>query len=463
TFTATLEAVNWKRFDETASFVRSLQWDDREKSLDNEIFAQIFFHRPDLSSFFPNLTHITWKISSYRTALQLLPMLSPTVQNLTLHLLPNWLSGESGKNVQAITTILKRVHCRSLNLSEFQLNSAYAIAPIVQPLATFLGNQKKLTRIGLPELYTTAEVWSALRTLPCVEAVYMTNWQAGGDLERPWAFEEGTFPELTTLGWSSDNLEEAAMLLGSYTPPKLSNISFANSSRPGVPEVTAFISTLASACQGLASIVLNFFHMNRTEDLYTFKILSPLLRCRGLETLMIFDNKPILLQESDVQSMAAAWPRLRSLQITADPIDVIDEWDGTPLPVLFSIMHHFGRTLVHLGLWFNFKEDESINCWEVSSFLALRTLFVGLSLIHEKKKALVVAMLAGVCPAGVDLRAGLSPGAPIRDVDLAPEFRYVCEEFWKEAGDQIRDIHRFQRSVRYRLEMAEMENNRLRK
>ncbi|KAG9010610.1 hypothetical protein FRB93_003878 [Tulasnella sp. JGI-2019a] len=170
----------------------------------------------------------------------------------------------------------------------------------------------------------------------------------------------------------------------------------------------------------------------------------------------------MVLRKGDIIEMAHAWPHLRHLHITPDPIDEIAPSIGTSIALFTTIAELFPRTLEDLGIYLRLMDDEVLDRQGIVTLPRLQTLAVGTSPVTKLVVSTRAAFLAGICPPGVTIEAKIhSTGLIFGHPDLEQK-RAAVKEVWKEIGDNVREIHDFQRPFRYQLEIAKAETVRAR-
>ncbi|KAG8996461.1 hypothetical protein FRB94_008257 [Tulasnella sp. JGI-2019a] len=452
-FETSLINANWERFHSRARLVRALSWDDDndDNTLDNDVFAQILLHRPQVGPLLPVITKLTWKANNDTTALQLLPMASTSLKTLRLNI-------QGGCESSSLINVLRGVSARGVKLSELRIETCHGVNEFENELADIIADQQSLRSVGLPHYYGAARIVAALGSLPSLEEVSLTNWLWGGAGRNEWTFGVGAFLKLRAFSWNQEILGQGVELLRSNIPPNLINISLTTSGPTDSIGLTAFVLLLATAIPRLESLSLcHFIDTNDFGDAKTFEALEPLFACKDLRRLHISDNEPMVLWEGDVIKMANAWPSLCWLHLTPDPIDEITEEVGATIAILSVFGQSFAR-LEHLGLYFRAVDSKSLDS-SIFTLPTLHTLSVGTSPAADINKSSYAAFLAGACPLGITIEAGRSslssPYTEDRENDREDE-RANAERVWSEIGERIRGIHRFQTPLRYQLEMAKL-------
>lgn len=209
----------------------------------------------------------------------------------------------------------------------------------------------------------------------------------------------------------------------------------------------------------LERLSLNPFN-SRDGESKVFAAFEPLLGCRQLRTLEVYDQWPITLCEEDPRRMAEAWPYLRTLRITSDPTASGGELHGAgaSLALLSTFAEHFGGRLENLGFYLKFTQPDVLDaCVSFAALSNLRTLSFGTSTVAESSKLNYAAFLAGICSPEVQILWGKSPLSEPHFLDRLPD-----AAIWGEIAEQVRMIQRFQRPARYRQQVAETENMGLR-
>ncbi|KAG8872411.1 hypothetical protein FRB97_007687 [Tulasnella sp. 331] len=390
-FRSSLADAKWDRFRAYAKHVKSVKWNDKTELgiLDDQIFAQIFYYRPDIGYLLPNLAKVTWIASDDITAAQLLTMVSPTLKSLRVHFNHNCTAATAQKILQIICT-------REVSLSTFHIETHFHVSRISTELILFLQSQNGLTRVGLPSYATAVRVIAALGQLHRLRDIYLTSWcfeeeEAGLD----WAFE-GVFRDLVTFEWTDTSLRRATQRLQGFLPPRLIRIHLSTyGDRLTNVDLEAFVSEVAT--QYLKA--------------KTFQSLKPILECRELHTLEILNNEPLVLGEEDVIAMATAWPSIRRLHLAPEPTNPLTPGVGASITLLSTFALFFPASLAHLGIYIRPAQDEALDCFNNFTLPGLRTLAVGTSPVAVKDKFAYSVFLAGICPPGVVVKAGFGSRA----------------------------------------------------
>ncbi|KAG8871022.1 hypothetical protein FRB97_009156 [Tulasnella sp. 331] len=399
-----LEDVDWERFNARTRLIRSLTWNDSDFALDNELFYRIFLYRSHTEPLFPKLIKVRWHASEKRTALQLLPIIPPCLKILRL-------STHNHCDKSALNSLLKVLASRSTPLEEFHLDTYCQLADIVGPLTTLLRAQKGLKRVGLPHYYGHPDVVDALGALPSLEGVYTTNCLESGNWSN-WIWGDGRFEKLRVFEWTDVSLGNATEVIKGPLSNQLISISLTSFLEPVIDSgINAFTATLARAIPLLECLTLNLF-TSIDGGSKTFAAFEPLLGCRQLRTLEVYDKWPISLCEEDLRWMAEAWPLINILRITSDPTAPreIIQGAGASLTLLSAFAEFFGDRLEHLGFYLRLTEPDTLDaCVNLAALSNLKTLSVGTSEVTESYKLDYAAFLAGICPPGVQILWGKSP------------------------------------------------------
>ncbi|KAG8871018.1 hypothetical protein FRB97_009152 [Tulasnella sp. 331] len=461
-FTHSLRDANWDRFHARAQLVKSLKWDDTDAPgiLANEIFAQVLFHRPSVGYFLPNLETLTWAATVEATALQLLPMVNPSLKTLKL-------TFHDGCEATA-GLILESLVARGVGLLQLEISTSFHISDISDAVASFFDCQPQLMRLGLPNYYTIDTIVVALGRLRSLREIYLTTWGdelAGIGLDL--SFDEGAFESLESIGWIDTHLWSAAERLQGHIPSRLTQIHLSTyADHADNPGLTNFISALVDAIPRLESLSLCHFTNSRDFiEAKSFRSIESLLKCKGLMSLQILDNEPVVVVEEDVIRMAQAWPHLHRLHLTPEPIDPLAPDVGAPITLLSVFAQFFTSKLEHLGIYIRPATNVALSHAGVAILPRLRTLAVGTSPVRDVDKSAYAAFLAGICPPGIVIQSGrhhLSKIFTDGRYEDSREERAAAENTWGQIREQVREIHNFQRPMRYQLEMVRMENACLR-
>ncbi|KAG8843064.1 hypothetical protein FRB96_004381 [Tulasnella sp. 330] len=366
------------------------------------------------------------------------------------------------------TTVLKGLLDRRILLDELEIRAWFDVDTVDQRLTSYLSSQTRLKRIGLPYYYGTPAVVSALGGLPELEVVYPTNLQTEREsgrrwelvdgtfteLSSRWELVDGTFTELSSFGFNA-SLLRATEIFRQRTVSHLRDIHLITpQSDSASAGLIPFLLALTSACPELRALSLNLYQNPATFQALHFSSLQPLLQSRGIETLEIADRKPMIITEADVREMATAWPSLRRLDLTPEPIDPVAATVGNPLSLLNQFASSFDTSLDTLGLFFRIDRTDIIDHRGFQMLSGLRKLVVGLSLITQADIIPVSAFLGGICTLGLIVKAGKrSWCGAVSGVAIYGELANV--ELWKKTIEAMQDVHAFQRPRQYRMEDAE--------
>ncbi|KAG8871135.1 hypothetical protein FRB97_008972 [Tulasnella sp. 331] len=157
--------VNWDRFNSYAERVRSIAWNDEKGTLSQQIFAQIFVHRPHTHPLLPNLKTIEWTASSEDTAMKMLPLASKSLKLRIKHACP----------AESLATGLKGLDDRRVRFESLDIEAWFGAGEIKRTLASYLRDQWELKVVGLPQYYGTRDIVTALGSLPKLEVLRTTN------------------------------------------------------------------------------------------------------------------------------------------------------------------------------------------------------------------------------------------------------------------------------------------------
>lgn len=206
-----------------------------------------------------------------------------------------------------------------------------------------------------------------------------------------------------------------------------------------------FLLALVATCSHLRGLTLNFYQNPATFQAIDFSTLQPLLQCRELEVLEIADRKPMMITGTDVHEMAAAWPNLRRLDLTPEPIDAVAANVGNPLSLLNYFAASFGHSLTTIGLFFKIDRADIVEHRGFDVLPSLSTFVVGSSLITQADIIPVAAFLGGICGPGLVLKAGRRSWCKaVHDLRVM-NTELPTVELWKKTAEATQEVHAFQR------------------
>lgn len=439
-FRDSLVNVDWRRFKSYAHRVHSLVWNDADGCLADDIFTQVFYHRPHTHPILPNVQRITWKASVHGTTIQVLPMISESLKELRL----NCLSG-------SLIPVLKGIQDRQVQLEAFHLETTLDVVGLNASVSDFLQRQTKLKQVGLPRFFGTEEIASSLGSLPALVKIYSTNDQTENKSGVHWQFDGSNFPALTSFGVCA-SLTQATEFFDPKIPSRLVTVSIVIPIGPTDAGLAIFLPVLASSCPTLESLSLDLYRNPSDYPAIEFKELRPLLQCRGLKTLEIADRKPLVLKEKHIWKMAEAWPSLRRLDLTPEPIDGVAARFGNSMSLLNTFAQYYGTRLEHLGLYFAPTREDVVGKCGLYTLPHLRHLVVGVSPISQNEVLPLAAFLGGVCRSGMVVKAGRRSWSP---PVIQAGWESAIIALWETVAQGMRDVHACQRPLRYKIEVME--------
>ncbi|KAG8871134.1 hypothetical protein FRB97_008971 [Tulasnella sp. 331] len=446
-FRQPLRDVQWSRFTSYAHRFRSISWNDEMGNLSNEIFAQIFIHRPQGHILFPNIQAITWTAACDNTIVQILTLASSSLKSLHLKI-------EQGCSVESVVTTLKGLDDRGIRLNDLRIEAWLGADDIEITLASFLCDQLELKVVALPQYYGTKEIVTVLGSLPKLDAFHTTNYLPEVKNGMNWELGEGSIANLSSFGFNTP-LAMANQILSSDSFSNLSRLSVTAPSSGAIDGgVHAFFVFVSSYCTGLHSLHLNLYQYPSDLNPITSSDFQPLFHLKSLEVLEVDDRKPVVGIDSQfVADMTHYWPSLRRLRLASGPTDPVEENRGTSFSILRAFAQHLDpafKSLESIGLYFKVESERLVDTRGIDAFPALRELDVGISPIISDNVFSVATRLGGLCNPTLTIRAGRRSG----QLD-SNESQVVA--VWGQAGASLRVLHTFQSPFRYELEGLESE------
>ncbi|KAG8843061.1 hypothetical protein FRB96_004378 [Tulasnella sp. 330] len=444
--------VRWSRFTSYTHRIRSITWSDDKGTLSNDIFAQIFLHRPLVHPLLPSIQALTWTASCDNTVIHLLPLACESLKTLHLQI-------KDGCSAESVATTLKGLDDRGVRLEDLRIEAWFDVDEIEVTLASFLCDQLELKVVGLPQYYGTKELIAVLGSLPKLEALLTTNSlreKMGG---MNWQLGEGSLKTLLSFGFNAP-LTTAKEILRSNSFSHLSHLSVTPPSQGAIDSsLRAFFSSLPLSCPGLRFIRLDLCQYPSKNNGFTSSGFRPLFHLRSLEVLEFDDRAPVIgIDQELVEDMARFWPSLRRLRITPEPSDAVPDGIGNSLSILRAFAHHFdpaSRCLESIGLYFKVESKPLLDTRGINVFPSLREFDVGTSGIKQDDVFSVVTFLGGLCCPGLTIRAGRRS----RELNY---YEKQAVSIWEQAGASLRVLHTLQSPLRYRLEVLESEARKAR-
>ncbi|KAG9017361.1 hypothetical protein FRB93_007475 [Tulasnella sp. JGI-2019a] len=447
--------VKWNRFGSYACRVRSICWNDEEGIMCNEIFAQIFFHRPHTHPLLPNIEAITWFASCENTLMQFLPMVCDTLKTLNLRI-------RARCPAKMVATALRGLDDRSVRLERLDIQAWFGVADIEIPLVAHLCNQWELRTVGLPQYYGTKDIITVLGNLPKLEALYTTTLLAEVEVGMKWELGENSFSNLLSFGFN------APLMMAKYifTCGSFSRLLTVSITTPPSSILTdslePFFVTLASCCPILSSIHLDLCQYPANVPVIAVRELASLFTLGHMEVMELDARKPVVgIDRQFVSNIAVHWPMLRRLRLTPEPTE-IPEGSGSPMTILRTFAEHFGTArhpLKSIGLYFSVNRDKLLDTRGIHTWTTLDAIDVGTSRIEERDMLSVASFLGGICRPGLMITAGRGYTKPPIDHQghsLYPDEGRI-EERWMRTEQVLHIIHTFMSPLRYVLEVSDSE------
>ncbi|KAG8980235.1 hypothetical protein FRB93_009323 [Tulasnella sp. JGI-2019a] len=435
-----LEHVNWDRFGLYARRIRCLSWAD-DGVIKNHLCVQLLLHQPVL---LPNLLELTWEARRQEAVMQMFLVASSSLRTLRLNL--------ECYDIGKLRPVIKGFNIRSIHLSNFEFRNSGPV-DVKEGVAELIRSQPTLRCVSLPFFYGTSEIVTALGSLEKLEVVGVTEWNTSDGHDTEWCFLPGQFPMLSELGFSANSLRDATGIFVAHSLPQLRSVTVGTfNTPPDHPSLKVFLSALVSSCPHLSKVCLVIYLDEESpyeapEDSLepvTFSTLEPLFQYKGLTSLEIYHNYPIVLGVEEISKIAQSWPGLRHLHLAPDPIrDLVeDNLIGTPLSLLVTFATHGFLNLHHLGLFFNVECTTTLNMPRLSTFPGLRTLAVGRSQVPSVDRVATASFLSLLVDPGLSIEAGYSRHA---------KYHVECDDedqlrAWKDVERLVHENHTMARS-----------------
>ncbi|KAG8883771.1 hypothetical protein FRB98_002813 [Tulasnella sp. 332] len=362
-FASELSDVDWERFGRYSGYIRYINYaqSDRYRGHhglpSSRALADILLHRPSSDgSMFPNLTEVHWRVFTGNALMNLLLFLVPTVTNLQILC--------KGPLEDACITVLKVLAPRSILLLELRIAMELYTQAFLEGLPSVLANQCQLIRLGLPHHSASQQVVTALAALPSLEEyslLSLIEYQAPREIGMDFDWEQGAFPALKTLALVKP-LADAARVMSGPHRPQLSSLYVFSQDFSHNTDVGDLCSSLSNSQPRLTLLALNLYSDPEAMDhsssqAIPFDLIRPLLQCTTLREFYIRSNMAMAYNDEDIESMAGAWPNLKTLALCADPASDVGLITGQPLRSIGNFIQSF-HMLRSLSIYLNTLGDE---------------------------------------------------------------------------------------------------------
>ncbi|KIO32396.1 hypothetical protein M407DRAFT_18707 [Tulasnella calospora MUT 4182] len=410
-----LSDADWSRFHYYSRKVRSISYDHEKRYRPNSItpaigpeaIAMLCLHHPSGLEMLPRLETLKWSTNGSTTPI--LPFLSSRVKSLEVEL-----TGGS----QSVDDFFRALAGRTPHLTNFHLKTLTAVKDIEPSLRKAIGTWKKLETLILPPYYLRPSIVGLVASLPNLKTLEhdYTCHPPYDEAAMLQELPENAFPELDSFGFNSNPPSAQRLALkysGLFTRLTSINIDAANS--VGGEEALTFVHHLGSKCVQLLDISLNFClgwgPQGEVASPLSFRVLESLFPCRKLRMLLVGHPHPLTINETDVERIAAAWPKLVIFELCKEP-DLslpIPEDMGNSLSILPTFARHFPM-MKDLGLFFAKDQDFSFsgNLYPKFEFCQLDNLGVGVSAVPKGRSQDVGFLIASLCRVEPTIEIGTS-------------------------------------------------------
>lgn len=409
--------------------------------IDASAFVMMQCYRPRPSPLLPNLSSLSWTFRrdwDVRIAAPILPFLSPSITTLSILVSMNF--HHDHDHPEEIATLWRCLEGRTPNVTNLTVSVEWKeVEGWDEHGSAWLASCKTLQSITVPRHWHSEPIVRALEAHPDLRSIEVDRSEdchTWLQPDRTWFLsrwtEPDTFPSLASCGFDGLLPEILEAFKTSNKFSRLRSLSFGTEYGPLtlLPEI---LSLLATQCPGLESIFLDFTsHVeNDWIEPTPFSAYRPLLSCRNLTRVKLRHDRPIALQESDIEHMGQAWPRLTELQVVAfweipppnenghDPTADL----GTPMNLLTVFASNL-PCLERLGLHFHsdYPPPNPV-LHPLTTFASLKTLLIGTSKVPGPTTR-VASFLAQLCPP--DMEISWNKGREVEDIE---SWESVAEEF----------------------------------
>lgn len=474
TFTRTLNAEDWRRFERYARRVRKLSYcetiDAKSPFLGVGVLDEIARSRTSLN-ILPNLTSLEWHSDETRPAVV---FMGPSVRQLSVFL--------QRSQQYPLGDFFKDVSARTPSLTHLDFAFEFSMREIQADFITLVGELPQLKVLKLPSYCFTSRVVEAVSLLPYLETLQFEFYdrQGQGDPADVILFaprlHEGAFPALVDLNLSAHLSDMTQFITSPYAPTHLTSLYVHLPCAVPSSAVREYITAVAENCKLLQKLYIDLFVPPTHEDIIplplpveryaenmTWADIRPALLCARLQVLEITWPTQFQLSQEDVEELASSWPSLQILQLNCLPNPIVPLSPPTlTLRALVPFAEHC-PALEELGL-----DVDTHTAWLTDDpsappprpFRKLARLHFGLSSLAEAGP--IALYLSQLCPLGCEIWPG--PRVPDRfDFEYPPWLNELLD-VWGEAGRVLPLLVRLrmqERAGRRELE-SEVEDLRMR-
>lgn len=391
--------ADWRRFEDYAHRVHTLKYNNLENIngfnpsfIAKSTFIMIPLHRPHASPLLPNLSSLSWAFGIPRdihAATGINPFLSPGLTSIQIKI--------STPPSEELAAIWRNLVDRTPSVTSIRILMDPDVSATWDADGSgWITSCKRLESITLPRHWDSPPIVEALESLPALRCIQVDrsqdfyHWLSQDRISfLPRWLRDETFPNLRLASFDAPLPRLLEALRACTKFERLTGLDFGNESGPLtlLPEILTLI---VGQCSHLESISFDFtsHRDNNWMDSVYFEAFRPLLSCRNLSHVEIRHDRPIDLQESDIEDIGKAWPNLTYFSLEAlwgaiqedNPSLDGDTSLGMPIDRLAVFPTHLPR-LEHLGLHFDRKNWLTSDLKPQTSFSHLSTLSVGTSAV----------------------------------------------------------------------------------
>lgn len=470
TFTRTLNAEDWRRFERYARRVRKLAYfrdrrDLKSPYLGSRVLDEIARSRTTLN-ILPNLSSLEWHSDETRHAVV---FMGQNVRRLSvfLHKSQHYPLGDFFKDIPA----------RMPLLTHLDLAFEFSVRDIQADFITLIGEIPQLKKLTLPSYCFTSKIIEALSLLPCLETVQFEFYhrQGKGNPEDVVIFapklHEGAFPALVDLNLSAHLSDMTQFITSPYAPAHLTSLYIHIPSVVPPSTVNEYITAVAENCKLLQKLYIDLFLPPLPEghpaeghaQCLTWADIRPVLLCKRLQVLEMTWPRQIELTQADVEELASSWPSLQTLQLNclSNPIYPLSP-PALTLRALIPFAAHCPE-LEELGLDVDTDTDvaqltEDAAAPPLRPFRKLARLHFGLSTLTDPGPTAL--FLSQLCPLGCEIWPG--PRVPDGFEFEYPSWLSDQLDLWAEVGRVLPLLVRLRMQERARRKELEREVEDLR-
>ena len=362
-------------------------------------------------------------------------LISPHLQGVIISTCPNSMAGV----FQVLTPLMV---CKHLRYLSWCTTSELSRVPwtLIQP--TLLGTLhwlRHLERVMLPEsVVVDPTVWAMLSSLPTLKSLTV-----GRDIgDRPRLSNVGLSPgfaALTSIEVPVD-ITDLARFFSTWArdrPPPWITAHVAGS----VTSLRDVLHDVGTSCTSLTAVDLLFSHLSVRWGMAELRELFPL---SSLSSLRVRTNRSADIDDRDYFTIAEAFPHIKSLSISKDPID---ETRGPPPRVTLGALLGLAKYCTHLEHLEIYLNGASSTVYPPSlshyTFQKLRRIDFGLSPL-EGRQIKITLGLAHLLPVNTALCMGYGENPTRLSNEIKVEDRdrmWNMFEQWRAVGEDVKWHH----------------------